>query len=385
MAARRESARDLAGRVLAGRDRGARLPRRRHLREGGRGRAQPRVAGLPPARGGGVGRAAARRREFPRLLDVYDDGDWVALAFEAVDGRPPAHPWDDGELRAAVRALDALHDALTPSPVPGATARPTRLQHLFGGWAELAALDRPPAGLDEWSGRNLDRLAELESGWPAAVAGSTLLHGDVRSDNLLVTSERRRVRRLAARLRRRAGLRPGRLGAVGGAGGRPRSRGAPGTMSAPASAVDPDVVAVLVAAFGGFLVSHSLRPPPPGLPTLRAFQAAQGAVALAWLRAPHRLVTPGARVAGVPLGSRCMRFGLQIPNFTAGETPGALFDGVVAMATAAEETGLRLGLGDGPLLPTAPDGRARASRCSTPTPCSARWRRGRRGCGSAPW
>src|ERR1700688_2001375 len=34
-----------------------------------------------------------------------------------------------------------------------------------------------------------------------------------------------------------------------------------------------------------------------------------------------------------------MRFGLQIPNFTAGETPGALFDGVVAKATAAEESG----------------------------------------------
>jgi len=34
-----------------------------------------------------------------------------------------------------------------------------------------------------------------------------------------------------------------------------------------------------------------------------------------------------------------MRFGLQIPNFTVGETPGALFDGVVAMATAAEEAG----------------------------------------------
>jgi hypothetical protein len=41
---------------------------------------------------------------------------------------------------------------------------------------------------------------------------------------------------------------------------------------------------VLVAAFGGFLVRHSLQPPPPGLPTLRAFQAAQGALALAWLR-----------------------------------------------------------------------------------------------------
>ena len=34
-----------------------------------------------------------------------------------------------------------------------------------------------------------------------------------------------------------------------------------------------------------------------------------------------------------------MRFGLQIPNFTADGPPGALFDGVVAMATAAEETG----------------------------------------------
>lgn len=33
-----------------------------------------------------------------------------------------------------------------------------------------------------------------------------------------------------------------------------------------------------------------------------------------------------------------MRFGLQIPNFP-GETPGDIFDGVVQMATAAEETG----------------------------------------------
>src|SRR3984957_6919836 len=33
-----------------------------------------------------------------------------------------------------------------------------------------------------------------------------------------------------------------------------------------------------------------------------------------------------------------MRFGLQIPNFTTDETPGVLFDGVVAMARAAEGT-----------------------------------------------
>ncbi len=34
-----------------------------------------------------------------------------------------------------------------------------------------------------------------------------------------------------------------------------------------------------------------------------------------------------------------MRFGLQIPNFTPNEPTGALFDGVVDMATAAEESG----------------------------------------------
>ncbi len=49
-------------RVLAGRDHGAGLPRRRHLREGSRGRTQRRVARVPPTRGGGVRRAAAHAR-----------------------------------------------------------------------------------------------------------------------------------------------------------------------------------------------------------------------------------------------------------------------------------------------------------------------------------
>jgi aminoglycoside phosphotransferase len=220
--------------------------------------------------------------EFPRLLSVYDDGDWVALAFDAIDGRPPLHPWDAHELRAAVHALDALHDALTPNPVPDAPTAGDRLAHLFGGWAALAALDSPPAGLGPWSARHLDRLVELESGWRDAVAGPTLLHCDVRADNLLVTSGGvvfvdwphacvgERVMDLVAwapSVALEGGPDPEELLA----------------LSAPSSAVDPDVVAVLVAAFAGFLVSHSLQPAPPGLPTLRGFQGAQGAVALAWL------------------------------------------------------------------------------------------------------
>jgi hypothetical protein len=220
--------------------------------------------------------------ELPRFLDVYDDGDWVALAFVAVDGRPPLHPWEERELQDAVRALDALQHSLTPNPVPEAEPASDRLALLLGGWAELAAMPAPPGGLDEWSGRHLDRLAALESGWPDAIAGPTLLHCDVRSDNLLV------VRNgvvfvdwphacVGAAVFDLVAWAPS---VVLEGGPAPEELLA---LSARA-AVDHDVLAVLVAAFSGFLVCHSLRPPPPGLPTLRAFQAAQGAVALDWLR-----------------------------------------------------------------------------------------------------
>ena len=221
--------------------------------------------------------------QLPELLDVYDDGDWVALAFVAIDGRPPAHPWDPGELQAAADALGALHEALTPNPVAGMEPAADRLVRLFGGWAELAALARPPAGLDEWTARNLGRLAELESGWRDAIAGSTLLHSDVRSDNFLVTGGDMvlvdwphacigapvfDLVAWAPSVELEGGPAPEALLELHG----------------PASGADRDAVAVLVAAFSGFLIGHSLQPPPPGLPTLRAFQAAQGAVALAWLR-----------------------------------------------------------------------------------------------------
>jgi hypothetical protein len=43
-------------------------------------------------------------------------------------------------------------------------------------------------------------------------------------------------------------------------------------------------VTAVLAALTGFFVWHSRQPPPPGLPTLREFQAAQGRTALAWLK-----------------------------------------------------------------------------------------------------
>jgi hypothetical protein len=48
-----------------------------------------------------------------------------------------------------------------------------------------------------------------------------------------------------------------------------------------ASAAKIDAV---LCSLAGYFVVRALDPPPPGLPTVRAFQAAQGEVALAWLR-----------------------------------------------------------------------------------------------------
>ena len=223
--------------------------------------------------------------QLPTLLDVYDDGDWVALAFDAVDGRPPACPWDARELGAAVHALEELHQLLTPSPAVTAPAATLRLTTLMGGWSELAAQPTTPAGLDAWAAQRLTELAQLESGWSEADVGTTLLHCDVRADNMLVTDRgvvfvdwphacvgaaEFDLLAWAPSVALEGGPSPEELLAMS-----PRAR-----------AADPDAVTVLVAALSGFFVSHSLRPPPPGIPTIRAFQAAQGAVALSWLR--HR-------------------------------------------------------------------------------------------------
>ncbi len=50
-------------------------------------------------------------------------------------------------------------------------------------------------------------------------------------------------------------------------------------QSADAGAVD-----VFLASIAGYFTRMSLLAPPPGLPTLRPFQAAQGDVARTWLR-----------------------------------------------------------------------------------------------------
>jgi aminoglycoside phosphotransferase (APT) family kinase protein len=123
----------------------------------------------------------------PRLLWSYDD-EWVVLVFEDVEGREPSQPWQADELERVLETADLLERMLTPSPV---ATEPVGEMLVAGinSWHLLR--DEPPASLDEWSLRHLDELAALEAEVADAVVGDTLVHLDIRADNILLTDDGR--------------------------------------------------------------------------------------------------------------------------------------------------------------------------------------------------
>jgi len=125
----------------------------------------------------------------PRLLDVCDDGEWVALVYEEVDGRQPTVPWRQSELERVADTLADLGAALRPSPWPGAPgfAETEGNAAFLGGWRRLAA--SPPPDVDPWLHDRLNRMVADGTDLAEVVRGDALLHTDLRSDNLLLTSD----------------------------------------------------------------------------------------------------------------------------------------------------------------------------------------------------
>jgi hypothetical protein len=220
----------------------------------------------------------------PRLLDGYDDGRWVALLLEDVEGRHPRLPWDEADLRRVLDTVDELGTALTPCPVVGVPSVTGEWREDFDRWRS-AVSGEPPAGLEKWpwAARHLPRLAELEPAWEAAATGDTLLHMDLRADNLLLDDDRVWVVDWPHAARGAAVFDLVAMAPSVAMQGGPD----PATvlsMAAVGRVADPEAVTALVCAVAGYFVVSSLSPPPPGLPTVRAFQAAQGEVALRWLQ-----------------------------------------------------------------------------------------------------
>ncbi|MGZ5406025.1 MAG: phosphotransferase, partial [Nocardioides sp.] len=119
----------------------------------------------------------------PRLLWSYD-GEWVALGIEHVDGRHPLRPWTDGDLDACLDALETVADRLTPAPeVLELDPAAIEFAPFLLNWDDVRAARPDLPHLDE-----AVALAEL---YADVVAGDSVVHTDVRDDNVLIDTDGR--------------------------------------------------------------------------------------------------------------------------------------------------------------------------------------------------
>lgn len=227
----------------------------------------------------------------PSLIGTYDDGEWVALVLSDVEGRHPHIPWHAVEIHLVLNAL--LKIARTPLP-PELTRLPTleaELTDPFRGWTRVR--NDPPGDCDPWAFRNLDALERLAEQSLRDMAGGSLAHTDVRADNIIITSTNAAV------------LVDWPWAAVGApwvdaltvlvnvrvfnpdfdAEAVLRSHDVFGEASA-------DNVNAFLSGLAAYFIDAARQPPPPGLPTVRAFQQQQGEAVIHWLR--DRLTASGS-------------------------------------------------------------------------------------------
>ncbi len=221
----------------------------------------------------------------PRLLSVYDEGPWVALFLEEIAGRSPRLPWDPTELRRVLSALESLLERLTPAPFESPSFGELH-RHLFGEWHRVSGStelqDQVRSAFGSAPLRHLGRLRELETRMDDATAGRTLLNSDVRADNVLLADDRVYFADWPSACRAAPWVELALfLPSVAMQGGP-----APWSLfdASPLSReADPEAVDTVLAGLSGFFVGSSMKPPPPGLSTLRPFQRAQGLETLRWI------------------------------------------------------------------------------------------------------
>jgi hypothetical protein len=216
----------------------------------------------------------------PRLLASFDDGQWIVLIFECIDGTVPDLRRRPAAAFRVAAALEELARTLTPSPIAAPSDHPR-----LGGWADLARdgdrLNRLPAQ-SQWAAEHLTRLIALEEAGLAAAQGRALVHFDAYPHNILITGERVLL----------ADWPHARLGApfvdlimfassVAAAGIDPEPIV---TGHVPAAETEPHVIDEVLAAHAGFCMAGGLHPESPTFAPIIAAKAELGIAATAWLQ-----------------------------------------------------------------------------------------------------
>jgi hypothetical protein len=204
---------------------------------------------------------------MPRLAG-WHDGDETLIALEDLSEAHWPPPWPPGSIDAVLRALDALH-AVAP---PASLRRADELRESLNGWLDVAADPEPLVSTElcsySWLARALPAL--LQAGDTAEVGGESLLHLDVRSDNLCL-----RDGEAVLVDWNWASVGNGLLDVVAWLPSL-RLEGGPEPWD-----IVPDSRG-LAALIAGFFAARAGLPPPPSAPTVREFQRRQAEIALPW-------------------------------------------------------------------------------------------------------
>jgi aminoglycoside phosphotransferase (APT) family kinase protein len=211
----------------------------------------------------------------PRLRWSMDVDDWFVLSTEYVEARAPRRPWREAELRLCLDMLTAAVAVLTPPPAD--LALPHAAEELAEWPAYWDHLRSTRPGLP-----HLEEAADLAARSAPVLAGQTVVHTDVRDDNLLLTTDGRVLlcdwnwpmvgAAWLDSLFLLIGPRGDGIDAEAAIAGHPLLSAVP--------AEDIDMVLALVV---GYFLRSADEPVPPTSPFIRDAQRWQGEVCWAWL------------------------------------------------------------------------------------------------------
>jgi aminoglycoside phosphotransferase (APT) family kinase protein len=221
----------------------------------------------------------------PRLRRAWESGGWWLMAFDDIDGRHPQLAPGSQDTARALALLDQLPATVTPSPITDAPAFVEAVGEEFCGWQYLADTG---ADLDSWSARHLEQLAAAEHDWHSCGDGTTLLHADLRPDNMLLATTGAVVIDWAYLHQGAAWADPALfLPHLIRAGHTPEQAEALMDKSVTAWASAPkEAITSFAIALTGYWDRSSRLPAPPQVPYLRPYQAQMAAIGRTWIQ--HR-------------------------------------------------------------------------------------------------
>lgn len=124
----------------------------------------------------------------PALRWFEEVEDWVVLGIEHVEARTAARPWDPAELEAALDAAELTAGLLTPAPpAMGLSSFVAEFADWPAAWARVPSYDGL-ADLDHVL-PHVDEAAALAARYAEVCGGTTLVHTDLRDDNVLVLAD----------------------------------------------------------------------------------------------------------------------------------------------------------------------------------------------------